>query len=192
MPRPNEFEKEGRSDITFAIIRLGGSERITGLAGMVPFREWYYFEDQLELLLEVRRFLQEHNNGNFTFFPALKDVKRHGFEQLELLIRSFGGQNLLAARLGMISLSVNNKTYLDLNYGPFSLDFAIRLLSYIRELELRKDPPLANPSIRIPSPSQLNCEEEEAKYLHESIMKFGGYEDVARRLQLDFYSDDEN
>ena len=183
MPRPSEFAKEGRDDIRQSITRFGGAAQIGRLAGMVPFREWYYFEGQLELLMELQRFLKEHGNGDDSF-PVVKDVKRHGFDQLHSLIQYYGGRKFLAARLGM---SDDKKS--DLCFGSFSLDFAVRLLSYIRQRELRKKPPLANPSIMIPSSSHLlGLDNEEARYLHESIIQFGGYENVARRLGLAFSS----
>ena len=188
MPRPEEFIRKGRRDIRRTLRRFGGSERVSRLAGMVPCSEWYYFEDQLELLMELQGYLKKHGNGNFDSIPAPKDVRRHGFEQLYTLLKANGGQNFLADRLGMNTS--------DSNYSPFSLEFAIRLLSFIRELELRKNPPVADPSIKIPSPSHLLAlEEEEAKYLHESIMKCGGYENVARRLGFAFLDrgrDDDN
>ena len=184
MPRPEEFASVRRFDIRRAFKCVGGSEQASRLAGMVPYREWRYFEDQLELLMEIQRYLKEHRNGDFSSYPIMKDVKRHGFDRLLLLNRHYGGARYLAERLGM-----KPKKKMDLDSGPFFLEFAVRLLSFIRELELRKNPPLTNPSIRIPSPSQLDCEDEESVYLHESIMKFGGYESVARRLGLAFYVD---
>lgn len=182
MPRPSEFVKEGRDDIRQAFYRFGGSERICRLAGMVPFREWYYFEGQLQLLMELQRYLDEHAHGDYTSFPVVEDVRRHGFDQLVSLIQYYGGRKFLSARLGM------NSSDSELNFGPFRLEFAVRLLSFVRERELRKNPPLGNPSIMIPSSNQLLMGDEEALYLHESIMKFGGYENVARRLGLGFSS----
>lgn len=187
MPRPSEFAKEGRDDIRQALNRFGGSDRICRLAGMVPFREWYYFEGQLELMMELQRFLKQHGNGDSNSFPVVEDVKRHGFDQLYSLIQYYGGRKFLAARLGM-NTSDKSDQFSDLNFGPFSLEFAVRLLSFIRQRELRKNPPLASPSITIPSPSQLASGEEEATYLHESIVQYGGYENVARRLGLAFFA----
>jgi hypothetical protein len=185
MPRPSEFAKAGRDDLRQAFNRFGGAEKVARLAGMVSFREWYYFEGQLELLMELQRYLKEY--GNDETFPVVEDVKRHGFDQLYSLIQYYGGRKFLAARFGMNALEKSD-LYADLNFGPFSLDFAVRLLSFIRQREMRRNPPLANPTIKIPSPSLLSAGDEDALYLHESIIKFGGYENVARRLGLAFYS----
>ncbi|GAX22547.1 hypothetical protein FisN_14Hh171 [Fistulifera solaris] len=185
MPRPSEFAKEGRDDLRQAFHRFGGAEKVARLAGMVPFREWYYFEGQLELLMELQRYLNEY--GKDETFPVVEDVKRHGFDQLYSLIQFYGGRKFLAARFGMKTVEKSD-LYADLNFGPFSIDFAVRLLTFIRRREMRKNPPLIYPTIKIPSPIQLSAGDEEAIYLHESIIKFGGYENVARRLGLAFYS----
>lgn len=194
MPRPSEFATHGRDDIRQALNRFGGAGRICRLAGMVPFHEWYYMEGQLQLVMELQRFLNRHAAGDYSTFPVVQNVKRHDgdFDSLVSLIHFYGGRNFLAARLGMKHPNTRVDHDSELNFGPFSLDFAVRLLLFVRDRELRKNPPLANPVIVMPSPKQLimsnDNNEEERLYLHESIMKFGGYENVARRLGLALHS----
>jgi len=104
MPRPSELAAAGRDDLRQALNRYGGSRRVGRTAGMVPYREWYYFEGQLELLLELKTYLDAHCGSDYSTFPTVSAIQRTpGYEQLHALIQYFGGRKFLAARLGMNS-----------------------------------------------------------------------------------------
>ena len=72
-----------------------------------------------------------------------------------------------------------------MSFGKFSLDFAIRLLGFIRNDHLSKRPPLKPATIRIPNRQYLMAMGETE--IAEEIEVYGGYENVARRLGLDMF-----
>lgn len=199
MPRPCEFTHNGRDDIRQAISRFGGASRISRVAGMVSYQEWFYFDGQLELFTELRRYLDENADGDYEVFPSATAVKKHGFDRLYGLIQYYGGRRFVAARLGMkIPASSSGSSNLDtasfhdqLNWGPFDLDFAVRLLLCIREGHIQRNPPLVNPTLSIPSAQRLrqSIHEEEDVWLEDKIQQYGGRENVARRLGLAFSSE---
>lgn len=94
MPRPSELAAHGRDDLRQAITRFGGVQKIRQRAGMVAYREWYYFEGQLELLSELMRYLDEYADSDYTSFPCVSDVRRHGYDELYSLIQFYGGRKL--------------------------------------------------------------------------------------------------
>jgi hypothetical protein len=186
MPRPSEFTREGRNDLKLAINRFGGPTKICRLAGLVPYREWYYLEGQLEMLVELQRYLDEHAASDYRSFPTVLDMKVHGYEHLYSLVQYYGGRKFLAARLGMQSNI--NKSGLDddgMNWGPFDLLFAVGLLQYVREGQLRKNPPLTNPALAIPSREKLlQSGDDGDAWLDAKI--------TARRLGLAFFPERAN
>jgi hypothetical protein len=101
MPRPSELASLGRDDLRQAFVRFGGAQKICRMAGMVSFREWHYFEGQLKLLSELKRYLDEFADSDYTAFPSVSDIQRNGYEQLHTLIQYYGGRKFLAARLSM-------------------------------------------------------------------------------------------
>jgi hypothetical protein len=177
---------------------------------MVEFREWYYFEGQLELMMLLKKYIDEHEGGDYGTFPSVSEIERRGYRQLHALIQYFGGRKYLAARFGMYVASHRKKgrsagastanvftttaaSALEiLQYGAFDLHFAIRLLTFIRNEHLHRNPPLANPVIAMPSRSRLLSHGAEGAYLDSKIVEFGGYENVARRLQLSLFFSDIN
>lgn len=182
MPRASEL-KEDRDDLRQAIDRFGGTGRICRLAGLVTYREWYYFEGQYQLLLDLRDYLDKYYGGDYTFFPCASDMKQRGYHQLYSLIQYHGGSKFLANRLSMKYMYGDTAgDSMDLNYGPFNIDTAIELLRFIRADQMKKKGPLQRPVIAIPSKQKLISNGEEK--LHDEIMKLGGYENVARRLGL--------
>jgi hypothetical protein len=206
MPRLSEITANGRDDLRFAILRFfGTAQNICQRANMVSYQEWFYFDGLLELVVELMRYLDEHDpHGKYQTFPAVSDVKRNGWEQLHTLIQYYGGRKFLAARLGMTlrdpshsseaeNVAVNRDTSaldFQLNFGPFNLRFAAELLLFVRQQEAKSSPycltdtgnSLAVRTISIPSPSMLA--RENRTYLHDEIIRYGGYENVARRLGL--------
>ena len=180
MPRPSELAAHGRDDLRQAVTRFGGIACVARTAGMVPYREWFYFEGQLELLLELRNYLDQHCDGDYKVFPNVSMLKKRGYHQLHSLIMYFGGRKFVAARLGMNANSSNGT----MTFGSFDLDFAIRLLQFVRRDHLKRDPPMQFPCLAMPSRSKLLGGGEEGVLLDAQIDEFGGYENVARRLGL--------
>jgi hypothetical protein len=203
MPRPSEMATLGRDDLRQAMNRFGGARAISRTAGMVPYQEWFFFEGQLELLIELRRYLDEHAGGNYKSFPTVSIVQQNGYNQLHSLIQYYGGRKFLAARLSMSEHysgtldEESGQTSCDhnvdktaLKFGAFELEFAIRLLIFVRMDQLNRTPPLKNPAITMPSRSKLLTQPNDGPWLCTKIDEFGGDENVARRLGLAFFAAD--
>lgn len=180
-PRPAELVNHGRADLKQAMDRFGGATRIYKVAGLVPYREWYYFEGQLELLEELRRYLDEFADSDYSEFPTVSEVERNGYTQLHALIQYYGGRKFLEARLGMVKKGEGIRK---LDWGPFDLDFGVRLLQLVREDQLKKNPPMQYQAIVMPSTRKLLSYGKEGQVLEAEVHAFGGRENVARRLGL--------
>jgi hypothetical protein len=198
MPRLSELEQAGRSDLAMAIQRFGGAQRVGSTAGLVPFREWNYVEGMYEMLLGLKGYLDQYHGGDYKTFPVATTLKMRGNDRLYVLVQYYGGVKFLAARLDMNYVgkkSGRRKTdsqlvSADMNWGPLDLQFAIDLYSVCRDLQLKKKPPLAVPEIQIPTRRVLFAEYgEKGAMLHDKILQYGGYENVARRLGLGFAFD---
>lgn len=70
-------------------------------------------------------------------------------------------------------------------WGPITLDFAIRLLHFIRSEFLTMSPPLNYPTISMPLEKDLIRRGQHD--LAAMVIKFGGYENIARRLGLAYF-----
>lgn len=177
----------GRDDLRQAMQRFGGTKNICRLAGMVPFREWYFFEGQLELLVLLKEYMDEYEDSDYTTFPNVSDIRRNGYEQLHSLIQYYGGRKYLAHRLGLMNSKsvLLSDDFMGVDWGPFDLAFAIALLNFVRQDHLRRQPPLKNPLLVMPSRQRLLAKEP---WLHECVERYGGYENVARRLGLAFFA----
>mmetsp|Transcript_18185 Transcript_18185/g.38280 ORF Transcript_18185/g.38280 Transcript_18185/m.38280 type:complete len:590 (-) Transcript_18185:533-2302(-) len=150
-------------------------------AGLVPFKEWRFFESQLQLFVELKQYLQLYRNGSEEYFPEPTEIIANGHGELALLIQKHGGKVLLAQKLDMRLSSGIDK----LVWGPMTLDFAIQLLHFIRSQFLQMTPPLLYPIICMPSEKDLiRCGRED---LVCQVVEFGGYENVARRLGLAYF-----
>ena len=158
-----------------------GDVSIEYMAGLVPYKEWRFFESQLQLLLELRHYLNVHHNGSDEIFPDPMEVKTNGHENLSVLIRSHGGKQLLAQKLDMELVSTRSIQ----SWGPFSLDFAIELLQFIRERYMEMSPPMPYPVLSMPSERDLKMFGRDD--LCSKVESFGGFENVARRLGLSFF-----
>jgi hypothetical protein len=191
MPRPSEMTAQGRDDLKQALVRFGGAAKVCRAAGVVPYREWFYFEGQLELLLLLKAYLDQYGDDpDYRVFPCVSDISRRGNDQLHSLITYFGGRKFLAARLGMCHSHIPKpeiEDYRDMNWGPFDLDFGIRLISFVRQEHLMKSPPMRNPVLAMPSQAKLLRSGTGGILLDSQIQTFGGYENVARRLGLAFF-----
>ena len=217
MPRPSELSMNGRDDLRQAMNRYGGARTICRTAGMIPYQEWFYFEGQLELLMELKLYLDEHANGDYTTFPNVSEIKRHGYDQLHTLIQYYGGRKFLASRLNM---SIGRRSAMDqitrrnmkdppvnqkgttttngvdhndhnttIQFGLFDLVFAIQLLQFVRTDQFQRHPPLMPPvHIAMPSRTRLLTKAEHGLWLDTKIDEFGGYENVARRLGLALFA----
>jgi hypothetical protein len=202
MPRPSELAANGRDDLRQAMIRYGGVRGICRTAGMVSYQEWFYFEGQLELLNELKRYLDKYANGDYTQFPTVSEIKRNGYDQLHTLIQYYGGRKFLSARLNMSIQKGNSTTRRNaslrsninidddtiVKFGLFDLIFAIRLLNFVRMDQLKRSPPLQSPVIAMPSRTKLLRTAIDGVWLDSKIDEFGGYENVARRLGLALFA----
>ena len=195
MPRPSELPQ----DLKGAVARFGGTKKICKLLQLVPFNEWNYFEKQFQLILELQRYLEAKSgsaNPADHCFPYMSDVLGDNeYQTLYDLVRYFGGRKFVASRLGLeLCGKANSKTAWrpsqlgadlpQISFGRFNLDFAERLLGFIRGDMMEKRPPLKPATIQMPRKELLLAQGETR--LAEEIEMYGGYENVARRLGLDF------
>ena len=205
MPRLSEIGHNGRNDLRQAIRAWFGvndsgkdaSNQICQSAGLVIYREWSYFEGLLDMLLELKRYLDRYHGGNYDKFPVVSHVKtREGFRLLHTLIQYYGGGTFVSSKLGMKYRKRRKRDSefdvlsADLNWGPFDLDFGIELLTFVRDRQMEMHPPLLHPVIEMPTKEQLLAYDGEDRLgprLHKQIEKFGGYENVARRLGLEYF-----
>ncbi|KAL7524115.1 hypothetical protein ACHAXR_001352, partial [Thalassiosira sp. AJA248-18] len=192
MPQLAELSHEGYSKLFNAASRFSKlpcvstfiqneDDVIHSVAGLVPFGEWRFFESQLQLFVELQHYLRLYHNGSEDFFPDPTAVSMHGHKQLYELIRIHGGKILLAQKLDMkFQWDVNPNPNSHLSWGSFTLDFAIQLLYFIRSQYLSLSPPLSSSFISMPSEKDLLCCGHGD--LARQVIRYGGYENVARRL----------
>ncbi|CAJ1936213.1 unnamed protein product [Cylindrotheca closterium] len=191
MPRGNELNDAGRNDLHQAIARFGGPKAICKKAGLIPSREWHYMEGLHELMIELRAYCDEFFDGDYSIFPTVSGLDEQGYGRLKSLIGYFGGQRFVAKRLGMMHVSsaqdgTNNPTD-RISYGKFDLEFGIQLFEFVRQENMKKSPPLQFPIIAMPTFRDiLRSDDDEALKLDSKIGKYGGYENVARRMGLAF------
>ena len=97
---------------------------------------------------------------------------------------------MVGAKLDMLTSNNSGKVqrlcYRGMQFGAFDLNFAVRLLCLIRNDMYAMDPPANIP--RIVMPTQRNLIERGEVQLAEEVQKYGGHENVARRLGLEFVS----
>lgn len=185
MARPSEFTNEGRDDLKQAISRYGGSKYICKVAKLIPYKEWRYFESILDLHIELQKYLILHENGREDLFPKMSAIRNNGHERLYDLIMEFGGRKMIAAKLNMKFQSHTNiEVMKGLSFGRFSLGFAIRLMTFMRSELLKQNPPLENTIIQMPTVKDLIQKGEID--LAKDLIKYGGHECIARRLNLRF------
>ncbi len=185
MPRQSELANAGLDGLKQAITRYGGNDYICQLARLVPYKEWRYFESILELFVELQLYLVMHEDGREDMFPKLSDIANNGHDRLYYLIMEYGGRKMVAMKLDM-DFQTHTKSELmrGMTFGTFSLDFAIRLLHFIRKEMLDQGPPLDHPKIQMPTIMELVRKGETE--LAKDVMKYGGHEGIARRLDLSF------
>jgi hypothetical protein len=201
MPRLSELDV----GLRLAIIKHFGkdSKAICRQAGLVPFREWNYIERQHDLMITLRDYLDEHHDGHYSIFPQYVRLREEGHVRLFRLIQDFGGRRFVAARFGMQHHqqvpAVNKKNEVDvlpeMNWGPFDLNFGIALLDFVRTQQMQQEPPLLYPIITMPTKAELlshvGTDDDDigtiGVFLDQKIVEYGGYENVARRLGLEYF-----
>ena len=153
MPRPSELTTNGRDDLKQAMARYGGSAQICDRVKLIKYKDWRYFESSLELFVELQRYLVMHCDGCEDAFPKLADLQQGDeHERLYDLIMEFGGRKLIAQKLGMTyQAQTSVDVFRGMSFGPFSLDFAIRLFTVIRLEMMNLVPPLEEPEIKMPT-----------------------------------------
>ena len=212
MPRMAEFSKLGRQDLRGAIVRFGGLEDVANSMGMIAPYEWEYFESLYHLILRLNAYLDKHhhysagsNSGvSHKLFPSLSDIKKND-SKLFSLVQRHGGRKLVANRLGFSSISSTSSgskysVPYDVQYwGEFSLEFAIEMLSFVRETLSSLKPSLKNTNstslyltIDMPSKHMLEQSSIRGQLLLKQIESFGGFEQVARRLGLNIFHNNIN
>jgi hypothetical protein len=159
--------------------------------------------------MELEHYLALYHNGCEEYFPDPTDVLTHGHQQLYDLIRIHGGKTMLAQKLDMkYAWEVNidavycntrhNQSSMvahqgaliprsNRSWGPFSLGFAVKLLNFIRSQYLLLNPPLSCAHISMPSEKDLI--RGGYKELANQMNLYGGYENVARKLGLQFFDE---
>lgn len=200
MPRPSEL----RSDLKAAVARFGGHKKICRQLGLVPHNDWHYFEMQFRLVLELREYLEKTECGgerdvddpsNEYCLPQATTILNDDddkYQNLYGLIQYFGGRKFVASKLGLKLCSTGSRRKknsiddLQISFGKFNLDFAIRLLGFIRDDQMSKKPPLRPATIAMPKREYLIAMGK--AQLADEIEVYGGYENVARRLGLDILS----
>jgi len=205
MARPSEISEEGRDDLKQAITRFGGTDYICEIAGLVPPKEWIYFESQLELFLLLDAYLTKHHGDenasnkrkkeSKTFFPKLLDIQKNGHGRLYDLVMDFGGRKMVATRLDMeYQAQTKVEIFQGLSYGKFDLKFAIKLLFFIRKEMVELDPSFqghqGGTTRHIQMPSTQYLVEKGETQLAKDVQTYGGHESIARRLQLSFDPDE--
>lgn len=198
MARPSEISEEGRHDLRQAIARFGGTDFVCNITGLVPYQEWRYFETQLELFLELRNYLNKFGekseiDGQVVVFPRLKDIKINGRERLYDLIMDFGGRKMIAIKLDMpYQKSIKDEVFKGLSMGKIDLDFAIRLMIYMRKKMLKANCKFyrsrgACDHIYMPTVDDLKHDKE---FRLATEVELYGFENVARRLQFQMKSNE--
>jgi hypothetical protein len=126
-----------------------------------------------------------HCGGSEDAFPKSAHIQANGHDRLYDLIMEYGGRKLIAQKLDM-TFQANTKIgiFSGMTFGSFSLDFAVRLLTVIRLEMMKADPPLDNPKIKMPTTAWLLGEGHDI--LATEVKQYGGHENIARRLNLEF------
>ncbi len=209
MPRSSEISDDGRNDLRQAISRYGGADQICAMANLIPYKEWLYFESQLELFIELQAYLAKYksnvsknrgnNEGEKIVFPRLSDIRNNGHDRLHDLIMDFGGRKIIAIRLNMeYQAQTKVELFKGMSFGTFDLEFAIRLMLFIRKEMMGRDPYLNEENKQECEVSASACDshiqmptiqtllEYGETQLADDAIKYGGHESIARRLHLQF------
>jgi len=194
-PKISDLVGWGRANMINTIRRYGGYESVVSSLGFIPFSQWNYFCRFYLLMKDLKTYLDEEEEGRREM-PTLRDVKRAGYHRLYSEVARNGGRKLVAARLGLplkAGSGERGKFASMISYGTFDFDFGVALLEYImnkcwaqhpKERAGRREREKVN--LFLPTAEELVGDER--KDLLEKIIRYGGFENVARRLQLGFKS----
>mmetsp|Transcript_49633 Transcript_49633/g.82958 ORF Transcript_49633/g.82958 Transcript_49633/m.82958 type:complete len:234 (+) Transcript_49633:3-704(+) len=197
MPRLVDFRRAGRDDLVAAISRYGGTDDACARFGLVPYREWGYFDRNRALASDLLAYLREKGWPTDTMPDrATLEGDARG-RDLNRRLSRLGGRSLVGRRLGL-ALTGRAAFYNDkINYGPFSLEFAVEVLEYIKETHFAAAPgawasadmldPETVGAVALPPPGDLRAHGR--RDLADLIEEYGGPQQVARRLGL-VYEDD--
>jgi len=183
MPRPSEL----KDDLRQAISRnFGNTKSLCKETNLIPYEEWRYFESQLDMFLELRQYLNLYHDGSeSSTFPKLSQIKLNN-QHLYDLIMEFGGRKLVASKLDMkFQTQTTNSIFDGMTFGPFNLDFAIKLMCFIRNEIMKVDPPCET-QLKLQMPTTKYLIRHGEISLARDIYKYGGHENIARRLNLIF------
>jgi hypothetical protein len=206
-----------------ALVRFHSTyENLCKTYHLIPHREWSYFDSVYQLLSQLYAYYNP-GKGNVTgneelkyfwqtssdhvvidnrglIFPEVLELKS-SHPKLYELIQRHGGRKNVAKRFGIaLSNTAEDRpkyyagNLLDYNYGPFSLTFALLLMTWVRHTMMKMEPiasknivPTSSHGVEIRIPNQqelLRDAECDGKFIHDRIVLYGGYENVARRLGL--------
>ncbi|EME30347.1 hypothetical protein Gasu2_70460 [Galdieria sulphuraria] len=181
VPASQQLLAKGRSDIWYAIARKGGERLVASHLGLHCSQDWRYFEEFLYLVKEIHQFCLQYNC--IGMMPSYRVFRLAGRPDLATLILRHGGNIALGARLGLKLHQNTGKNRL-LNWGPFSIEFAIECLEFTKQ-----HCSVVEGMIRIPSKQcmLLNGRED----LVDTVESYGGIVQVARRLGLAPPSDED-
>lgn len=194
-----------------ALLRFHSTyEDICNHHNLIPYREWSYFESIYQLISQLNSTFFNSENMTTTInrdgvrkqalvFPKISELKQH--TELFQLVQRHGGRRNVARRFG-IALSRGDEKSRQRDeslsnyytYGPFSFTFALSLLAFLRQKMTNMQPKQkrangshCHMSISIPTKEELLEDAgENGKLLHGQILEYGGYENVARRLGLNW------
>lgn len=203
MPRFSQFDDDDRGDLKNAISKFGGADALAASAGLVPVVEWSRFELYLEMLTELRAYLEEHGGGGRRkgrggvgdALPSPSRIYANGNGRLSYLVRVFGGREQVAERLGMSSSSGGAEICKDdprqspssssIEGGSIGLELAWDVLSYVRSDMMKATPPVRR--ISLPTYDQLV---RDGRSDLAELLELYGYNAVSERLGLVIDGDD--
>eukprot|EP00903_Cladosiphon_okamuranus_P006240 g6125.t1 len=212
-----DMANSGRRDMVNAIQRAGGYDAAVERLGLVHPIEWKSFADQLDTLRELKDFLTE-DGVLHKRMPTLMAFQDAGRTRLRKRIVLLGGRKLVARRMGLQYKPGGREGSQEgdgLEFGRFDLGFAVDVLEYVYEQELQRSPvprppprkgrdacgaeknrsrsqfKFRPPAIVLPRRDHLLAGGAASAKLVEQIEYYGGYENVARRLNLGYHYEDE-
>ncbi|CAM9477705.1 unnamed protein product [Chrysoparadoxa australica] len=202
MPRMQALQRAGKADLVQSINRNGGPEGVAKQVNVVPYGEWGPFLCDYRCLAQLQEYIRLH--GTHGSMPRLKDMVTNGYSKLRDSIARMGGRKLVAAKMDLL-LEGSASEYLsdgsiravmDGNvqcvYGRFDLDFAVSLMEQIMDGHRARVPGETSSEsgaadscmYEVALPSRSDLLQAGREDLVSSIEEYGGWENVARRMQV--------
>jgi hypothetical protein len=173
MPPMHVLARAERFDLIASIKHHGGSRAVAERFALRDYASWEYVLRMRDLVRELRAYMHLANKGNV--MPSIAELQRQGRADLARLVRRHGGPIVVAARFGLAVPPMRRRREIDIQWGPFSLQVAERLLDACFERGRAVD---GIPEL--PSLSELEPD------LQNEVAVYGGPDMVARRLGLAF------